>query len=107
LGLALVEFELLDPKAYILPVSSPIINGGPLAVTSISLRYDSVLLPLADDKPVVVGTGKRRFAERSSEDNIFPVEKKDGTSVATTRSVGAVHNYHSINRKGLPADLTI
>lgn len=47
---------------------------------------------LVDDELAVVGTGKRRFAERSSEDSvILPVGKKDGTFVATTKSVSALH----------------
>jgi hypothetical protein len=71
MGLALIDFELLDPQEYIFPVSSPDMKGGPLAVTSVSLKYVCVLLPVADDKPVVVGTGKRRLAQRSSEDSMF------------------------------------
>lgn len=59
---------------------------------SMSLKYDIVLI---DDEVVVVGTGRRRFAEGSSDDNIFPVGKKDGTSVAMTRSIGALHKCPS------------
>lgn len=95
MDLLLVEFALRDPRGYIFPVSSPAMKGFPLAVTSMSLLYDSALI---NDEAVVVGTGKRRFAETSSEENVFPVGKKDGTSVAMTRSIGTLHECPSAGK---------
>lgn len=90
MGLFLFESELRGPGECIAWVSSPAVKGRPLAVISIFLRYDSVLLLLLDGGAVVVGAGKRRFVERSSEDDIVPDGKKDGTPVAMEKLVGSL-----------------
>lgn len=95
MDLFLIEFELRGPREYIFPLSSPAIKGCPLAAMSMSLKYDIVLI---DDEAVIVGTGRRRFVEGSSEDSVFPVGGKDGTSVAMTRSIGALHKSPSIGK---------